>query len=246
MTETEKARDREFRDRLDAALRSDSDACARFGVDPEPEHRPRLVELPGGNLVNPDQVAAIEYIPPYCGFLEGIPEIHRLSVSLIGGRKLIIDCESLEGTLGRSGAGSGLSSTGKTWRRPRSNRPEAPMPTRLDVETILYHRAGPQLDLVWAAGRASDQPYLPTGHTALYDDPIGFGLALSGLRAANPVAPTDADVGRVPPARFYIPFLDLATLRLLQSTVAGFWRSTRRSRTGASRGPRPGRGGATS
>jgi hypothetical protein len=96
------------------------------------------------------------------------------------------------------------------------------MPTRLDVETILYHRAGPQLDLVWAAGRASDQPYLPTGHTPLYDDPIGFGLALSGLRAANPVAPTDAEVGLVPPARFYIPFLDLATLRLLQSTVAGF------------------------
>jgi hypothetical protein len=96
MTETEKFRDREFRDRLNAELRSDPDAGARFGVDPEPEPRPRLVELPGGNFVNPDQVSAIEYLPPYCGFLEGIPEIHRLCVSLIGGRKLIIDCESAE------------------------------------------------------------------------------------------------------------------------------------------------------
>jgi hypothetical protein len=72
-------------------------ALAQEEAPPDRAPRPRLVELPDGNLVNPDHVAAIESFPPHPDGIPGTEAAHhRVIVSLMFGRYLVIECESAE------------------------------------------------------------------------------------------------------------------------------------------------------
>jgi hypothetical protein len=62
-------------------------ALAQEEAPPDRAPRPRLVELPDGNLVNPDHVAAIESFPPHPDGIPGTEAAHhRVIVSLMFGR----------------------------------------------------------------------------------------------------------------------------------------------------------------
>jgi hypothetical protein len=101
---------------------------------------------------------------------------------------------------------------------------------RLAAETVLYNRWKGSLIFVYqrvtpdpATGAPVDgpvnAPVVPTGTTAVYDDPISYGLQLSGY-PATAAAPADADVARA--AGRWVAFTELSEYRLIQNLIGSF------------------------
>lgn len=101
-------------------------------------------------------------------------------------------------------------------------------PTRLDAETALYSRW--QGAMLWVYQRdddpvtgqppATNQAVTPTGSTAIYNDPLGYGLRLTGTVPANFADIADSDIAGAVPR--WDMFLDLAEYRLGVSILASF------------------------
>ena len=100
--------------------------------------------------------------------------------------------------------------------------------SRLDLETALHASLGGLLAFAYQKGTdpdtgepyPTDRPIEPTGSTAVYSGPIGYGLGYAGGPVSSPYNPTDADVAAIPPGKSNL-VLDLARYRLIIDAALG-------------------------